>query len=33
VITDRAFRELLRTSPEIQSKVLEAVAARLAASL
>ena len=33
VITDRAFRELLRTSPDIQSKVLEAIAARLAASL
>jgi CRP-like cAMP-binding protein len=33
VITDRAFRELLRTSPEIQGKVLEAVAARLAANL
>jgi CRP/FNR family transcriptional regulator, cyclic AMP receptor protein len=33
VITDRAFRELLRTSHEIQSKVLEAIAARLAASL
>ena len=33
VITDRAFRELLRTSPEIQGKVLEAIAARLAASL
>jgi len=33
VITDRAFRELLRTSPEIQGKVLEAVAQRLAATL
>lgn len=33
VITDRAFRELLRTSPEIQSKVLAAVADRLAAAL
>jgi CRP-like cAMP-binding protein len=33
VITDRHFRELLRTSPEIQGKVLEAIAARLAASL
>jgi CRP-like cAMP-binding protein len=31
VITDRAFRELMRASPEIQGKVLEAVAARLAA--
>ncbi len=30
VITDRAFRELLRTSPGIQGKILEAVAARLA---
>ncbi len=30
VITDRAFRELLRTSPEIQGRVLEAVASRLA---
>jgi CRP/FNR family cyclic AMP-dependent transcriptional regulator len=33
VITDRAFRELLRNSPEIQGKVLSAVADRLAASL
>ena len=33
VITDRAFRELLRNSPEIQSKVLAAVADRLAATL
>ena len=33
VITDRAFRELLRNSPEIQGKVLEAVADRLAATL
>jgi voltage-gated potassium channel len=33
VITDRAFRELLRTSPVIQGKVLEAIACRLAASL
>ncbi len=32
VITDRAFRELLRTSPAIQGKILEAVAERLAAS-
>jgi CRP-like cAMP-binding protein len=31
VITDRAFRQLMRDSPEIQEKVLEAVAARLAA--
>jgi CRP/FNR family transcriptional regulator, cyclic AMP receptor protein len=31
VITDRAFRELLRSSPQIQGKVLEAVASRLAA--
>lgn len=30
VIVDRAFRELLRKSPEIQGKVLEAVALRLA---
>jgi CRP/FNR family transcriptional regulator, cyclic AMP receptor protein len=29
VITDRAFRRLLRDQPEIQSKVLAAVAARL----
>jgi CRP-like cAMP-binding protein len=33
VITDRAFRELLRESPAIQGKVLEAVASRLAHSL
>jgi CRP/FNR family transcriptional regulator, cyclic AMP receptor protein len=33
VITDRAFRELLRDSPPIQGKVLEAVASRLAHSL
>jgi CRP-like cAMP-binding protein len=33
VITDRAFRELLRKSPAIQGKVLEAVASRLAHSL
>jgi CRP/FNR family cyclic AMP-dependent transcriptional regulator len=33
VITDRAFRELLRNSPEIQGKVLSAVADRLAATL
>jgi CRP/FNR family cyclic AMP-dependent transcriptional regulator len=33
VITDRAFRGLLRASPAIQGKVLEAVAARLAASM
>jgi CRP-like cAMP-binding protein len=33
VITDRAFRQLLRDAPEIQSKVLESVASRLAASL
>jgi CRP/FNR family cyclic AMP-dependent transcriptional regulator len=33
VITDRAFRELMRKSPEIQRKVLEAVASRLAATL
>ena len=33
VITDRAFRELLRGSPAIQGKVLEAVALRLAHSL
>ena len=30
VITDRAFRELMRRSPDIQGKVLEAVALRLA---
>ena len=33
VITDRAFRQLLHDSPEIQTKVLEAVASRLATSL
>ena len=33
VITDRAFRELLRNSPEIQGKVLAAVADRLAATI
>ena len=33
VITDRAFRELMRQSPDIQSKVLEAVALRLAKTL
>jgi CRP/FNR family cyclic AMP-dependent transcriptional regulator len=33
VITDRAFRELLRDSPVIQGKVLQAVASRLAHSL
>jgi CRP/FNR family cyclic AMP-dependent transcriptional regulator len=33
VITDRAFRELMHASPAIQTKVLEAVAARLAHSL
>jgi CRP/FNR family transcriptional regulator, cyclic AMP receptor protein len=33
VITDREFRELLRKSPVIQGKVLEAVAMRLAATL
>jgi CRP-like cAMP-binding protein len=33
VITDRAFRDLLRESPQIQGKVLEAVASRLAAML
>jgi CRP-like cAMP-binding protein len=32
VIVDRAFRELLRRSPEIQGKILEAVADRLATS-
>jgi len=31
VVTDRAFRQLLRESPEIQGKVLKAVADRLAA--
>lgn len=31
VITDRAFRDLMRESPQIQEKVLEAVASRLAA--
>jgi CRP-like cAMP-binding protein len=30
VITDRAFRQLLEDTPEIQRKVLEALAARLA---
>lgn len=33
VLTDRAFRELLRTSPDIQGKILEAVASRLAATV
>jgi CRP/FNR family transcriptional regulator, cyclic AMP receptor protein len=33
VITDRAFRELLRNHPGIQGRVLEAVASRLAATL
>jgi len=33
VITDRAFRELMRKSPVIQGKVLEAVGLRLAANL
>lgn len=33
VITDRAFRELMRESPDIQSKVLEAVALRLAKTI
>jgi CRP/FNR family transcriptional regulator, cyclic AMP receptor protein len=33
VITDRAFRQLLRESPTIQGKVLEAIASRLAHSL
>ena len=33
VLTGGAFRELLRKSPAIQSKVLEAVASRLAATL
>jgi CRP/FNR family cyclic AMP-dependent transcriptional regulator len=33
VITDRAFRELLRQSPDIQGKVLDAVASRFAATL
>jgi CRP-like cAMP-binding protein len=32
VIIDRAFRELLRRSPDIQGKILEAVATRLAAT-
>lgn len=32
VITDRAFKRLLKDSPEIQSKVLSALAARLAPS-
>jgi CRP/FNR family transcriptional regulator, cyclic AMP receptor protein len=33
VITDRAFRELMRDSPSIQGKVLQELAARLAHSL
>jgi CRP-like cAMP-binding protein len=33
VITDRAFRQLLRTYPEMQRKVLEAVASRLTNTL
>jgi CRP/FNR family transcriptional regulator, cyclic AMP receptor protein len=33
VITDRAFRELLRQHPDIQRKVLEAVASRLTNTL
>jgi CRP/FNR family cyclic AMP-dependent transcriptional regulator len=33
VVTDREFRRLLRERPEIQAKVLEAVAERLAATL
>ena len=33
VITDRAFRDLMRRAPGIQRKVLEAVASRLAALL
>lgn len=33
VITDRAFRQLMHDSPEIQGKVLEAVASRLAHSI
>jgi CRP-like cAMP-binding protein len=33
VIVDRAFRELLRRSPEIQGKILEAVADRLSAAV
>jgi CRP/FNR family transcriptional regulator, cyclic AMP receptor protein len=33
VIADRAFRELLRKRPQIQAKVLESVALRLAATL
>jgi CRP-like cAMP-binding protein len=32
VITGRAFRLLMRDSPQIQGKVLEAVASRLAAT-
>ena len=32
VITDRAFKELMRTSPELQTKILEATADRLAAT-
>jgi CRP-like cAMP-binding protein len=31
VITDRAFRDLMRDTPQIQEKVLEAVACRVAA--
>ena len=33
VIADRAFRQLMHDSPEIQGKVLEAVASRLAHSI
>jgi CRP/FNR family transcriptional regulator, cyclic AMP receptor protein len=33
VINDREFRELLRTSADIQGKILQAVAQRLAASI
>jgi CRP-like cAMP-binding protein len=33
VITDRSFRHLMRNSPAIQGKVLEAVAQRLSATL
>jgi CRP/FNR family cyclic AMP-dependent transcriptional regulator len=32
VITDRAFRHLLRSSPDIQGKILQAVADRLAST-
>jgi CRP-like cAMP-binding protein len=32
VITDRAFRQLMRDSPQIQGKILEATADRLAAT-